>query len=101
MINSVSPKDLERKIAEDHPAWSPAARLEKAEEYLETLDERLEETLRLYVNENKISDFSYGEFTVLMIQALRRKCSYLDALFLMDAYLKDPLNGKAMILRRM
>ena len=31
---------------------------------------------------------------------MRRRCSYLQAVLLMDAYLKDPRNGKALILRR-
>lgn len=31
---------------------------------------------------------------------MRHGCSYLQAVLLMDAYLKDPCNGKALILRR-
>ena len=99
MLKNISVKDLQQAIALDHPFWDSAAARNQAEEYIATIDERLEEPLRLFLCENRKTDFSHGEFSILMIQSFCR-CSYVDAVVLMDAYLKDPRNGKAMILRR-
>lgn len=100
MLRVISRQDLERLLLQDHPTWIADAITRQAEEYRLRLDERLEEPLRQYLQTGTPQEFSYGEFSLLFIQALRHGCSYFQAVTLMDAYLKDPLNGKALILRR-
>ncbi len=100
MIRSVSVKELEALVAADHPEWDRRAIEETAKEYAGMLDDRFDEPLRRYVREGEMAELRHGEFSLYLIRAMRKNCSYLQAVVLMDAYLKDELNGKALILRR-
>lgn len=100
MLHAIANQELEHLLALDHPSWTAEALAQQAEEYRRFLDDRLEEPLRRYLDTGTPQQFQSGEFSLLLIQALRHGCSYLQAVILMDAYLKDPLNGKALILRR-
>ena len=88
MLHTISNQELEHLLTLDHPTWTPQAIAQQAEEY------------RRYLDTGKPQQFQSGEFSLLLIQAMRRRCSYLQAVLLMDAYLKNPRNGKALILRR-
>lgn len=100
MLRAISNQELEHLLTLDHPTWTTQAITQQAEEYRQFLDDRLEEPLRRYLDTGKPQQFQSGEFSLLLIQALRHGCSFLQAVALMDAYLKDPRNGKALILRR-
>ena len=100
MLHAISNQELEHLLPLDHPTWSTQAITQQAEEYRQFLDDRLEAPLRRYLDTGKPQQFQAGEFSLLLIQAMRHGCSYLQAVLLMDAYLKDPCNGKALILRR-
>lgn len=100
MLHTISNQELEHLLTLDHPAWTPQAIAQQAEAYRNFLDDRLEAPLRHYLDTGKPQQFQSGEFSLLLIQAMRHGCSYLQAVLLMDAYLKDPQNGKALILRR-
>lgn len=100
MLRAISNQELEHLLILDHPTWTAQAIAQQAEEYRQFLDDRLEEPLRRYLDTGKPQQFQSGEFSLLLIQALRHGCSFLQAVTLMDAYLKDPRNGKALILRR-
>lgn len=100
MITNVTSQELERFLSKEHPAWHPQSIHTHAEEYLSTIDDRLSLAAEAWIKTGKRVDYQYGEFSLYLIQALRQNCSYWDAIILMDAYIKDPLNGKALILRR-
>lgn len=100
MLNSITIPEMEGLIKTDHPNWAQDAIHNLAQEYINFMDSRLEKPLRTYLDTQKMTDFAHGEFTLLLIRAMKGNCSYLTAVSLMDAYLKDSLNGKALILRR-
>lgn len=100
MVRSITQKEMEALLRADHPAWDAGALERRAQELAGALDDRFDEPLRRYVREGEETNLRHGEFSLTQIRALRRKCSYMQAVVLMDAYLKDPLNGKALILRR-
>ena len=100
MLYSVSLEELETLIREDHPHWVSEAVHNRAIAYRDSLDARLEEPLRILIREKRMSDVQYGEFSLYHIRALRHNCSYFQAILLMDAYMKDPQAGKALIFRR-
>ena len=100
MIKTVTSEELASFLSEEHPSWMPSGLQKQADEYLLSIDERLTEALTALIKKGDCVDFKFGEFSLYLIRALRHNCSYFDAIVLMDAYIKDPLNGKALILRR-
>lgn len=100
MISQVSADKMAAALAAENPGWTAEGARRQAEEDLAFWDDRLAPAVRAYVEEGKISDFHHGEFSLLLIQKLRHGCGFLRAAGLMDAYLKDPLHGKAHILKR-
>ncbi len=100
MISISSPKTLESLCAATHPDWSSEAIQEIIIRFLDRCDPRLEKALEAYTAFGVESDYTYGEFSLSLICALRRGCSFLDAVMLMNEYMLDPLKGKALILRR-
>lgn len=100
MLNNISAEQLADTILANNPNWSAQAAKEQAAEYISQWDECLSEAVHNYLSTGFETDYKYGEFSILLIKALRHNCSYLQAVSLMDAYIKNSLNGKAMILRR-
>ncbi len=100
MITSITNNELAAALAKENPAWTKGALANAAKEYLSCWDDRLESVLTKYIKEGKATDFKHGEFSIFIIRALRHNCGFLQAVSLMDAYLKDTTNGKALILRR-
>lgn len=99
MINTITRSELEFFLEQEHPFWTRESLQDHATEYLSLLDERLAPAVTALIREGKKLDYQHGEFSLYLIQAMRQ-CSYWETITLMDGYLKDPLNGKAMILRR-
>lgn len=100
MITNITNQELELFLAKEYPAWHAQSVHDHANEYLTSIDERLAIAIEALVKSGERIDFQYGEFSLYLIQALRQNCSFWEAIILMDAYIKDPLNGKALILRR-
>ena len=100
MLNTILIDQLTAKILSDNPSWNPDSAKKLANDYVESWDERLEPLLQNYLSSGTESDYQHGEFSIFLIRALRHNCSYLYAMSLMDAYIKDPINGKALILQR-
>lgn len=100
MITNITSQELELFLAKEHPTWNAQSVYNHANEYLTSIDERLSISVEALVKSGERIDFQHGEFSLYLIQSLRQNCSYWDAIILMDAYIKDPLNGKALILRR-
>lgn len=100
MPPQVHPEEIARLIAQAHPGWTTEAVQEHACACAKTLDERLLGLLRAHIDTGTTPNFRHGEFSVIQIQRMARGRSYLDALMLMDAYLKDEASGRALILRR-
>ena len=90
-------------IVRQYPGWDDAYAQRYADQHLAELDPRLKALLYTYATTGKTSNFSYSHgaetFSVLEIQAMRR-CSYLDAVLLLNNYIHDPLSGRARIMRR-
>lgn len=100
MITNITSQELELFLAKEHPTWHAQGVHNRANEYLTSIDERLATAVKALVKSGERIDFQYGEFSLYLIQALCNNCSYWNAIILMDAYIKDPLKGKALILRR-
>ena len=100
MISISSAEKLKNIIRSEHSSWSESAIDKYAVDLINNCDKRLEEVINKYISQNVESDFSHGEFSIFLIRAMRHNCGFMDAVLMMDAYLKDPLRGKAMILRR-
>ncbi|MCR4642139.1 MAG: hypothetical protein K5697_08940 [Lachnospiraceae bacterium] len=100
MFHTITLAEFVSSLSEEHPTWNREAIIQEAQNDLENWDERLEPAVIAYIREGRRTDFRLGDFSILMIQALHYNCGFLTAAGLMDAYLKDPKNGKALILRR-
>ena len=99
MLTRTTAAQMEELLRREHPGWTPTARRDMARLYVETLDARLDEALARHAASGEIRDVAAGDFSLLAIRALRG-CSYLEAAVLLDGYLKDPVLGRAKILRR-
>ncbi len=103
MLNSVNFSMMKQFISTASPALNKDYTEELAKELLKTLDERLDDAIYCFCTSGKKKDFSFtqnGEtFSVLEIMAMRR-CSYYEAVLLMDDFIKDAKTGRARIMRR-
>lgn len=100
MLTCVTTQELAALIARDHPFWDLGAIMQQAQEYHETMDRRLETALRAYLDTGEQQTFRHGDFSLFQIQQMRPGRSYFTALTMMNAYLRDPESGRALILRR-
>ena len=100
MITSVTDKEFALALAKENPGWTKEAISTESKECLSYWDERLELVVSKYIKEGVCSDFKYGEFSIFIIKALKNNCGFLKAISLMNSYLKDSTNGKALILNR-
>lgn len=100
MLKTVNQSEIAALMTREHSTWDLNAIQKQAEEYAATMDHRLDPLLRQYLDTGATPNFRYGEFSVIQIQRLRKGTSYFTALTMMDAYLKDMENGRALILRR-
>ena len=102
-MNCMTLDMMKELLTRQHPGWDSAYVERCAAQLLATLDARLCALLHTHYTTGKTPDFShtYGgeKFSVLEIRAIRN-CSYLDAVVLMDAYIREPAVGRAKILRR-
>ncbi len=99
MLQGISIHELEMLLQREYPHWADSAYPLYANQIKQTMDERLESALSAYAADGTEVDYTHDEFSVLAIRRLRR-CSYLEALRLMDTYLKDPRKGRIHIMRR-
>lgn len=100
MLKNVTSAELAILLAREHPQWDPRVVQQQAEEHVAAMDSRLDPLLRQYLDTGETPNFRHKEFSVIQLQRLRKGTSYFTALLMMDAYLKDPVNGRALILRR-
>lgn len=100
MLSSVNVQELQDLITRDHPGWDASVIAQRAEEYRRTMDSRLDSLLRAYLDTGETRNFRSGEFSVIMIQRMRKGRSYFEALIMMDGLLKDPEIGRLKIFRR-
>lgn len=99
MLKTVTVDALAKLILREHPQWDAGAVRARAERDVQTLDARFDQPLAEYAAGARRREEESGEFSLLQIQAMRG-CGYLDAVELLDAYIRDPARGKALILRR-
>ena len=99
MLTQVSLSEMETMLAKERHYEGRDDLLRAARHLLETLDPRLDNILSIYAKEGRYTDFSEGGMSVITISSLRR-CGFLEAVILMDAYLKDPDDGLDRIVRR-
>lgn len=99
-MDNVSIDQLANRIHSDNPMWTIESTKNLASEYVSRWDNCFSDLVNDYLSQGVERDFQYGEFSLFLIKALRHNCSYLIAIDLMNSYMSDPLNGKALILRR-
>ena len=100
MLKNVSLEQMTEQLHTDNPGWTAEAAGREAAKYMANWDERLSDSVNDFLENRIETDYRHGEFSILLIKALRHNCSYLQAVGMMDAYMKDSVNGKALILRR-
>lgn len=100
MIKVSSIDKLKEKLRLEHPVWDSNALDNYANELIATCSNELEEVIEKYISSDEETDYSHGEFSIFLIRAMRNNCGFIDAVTLMDAYLKDAFHGKALITRR-
>lgn len=99
MLRKTGLENLEIMIAQEYPLCHKDYASDMARKCIAEMDERLDEYLLDYACSGIMREFEHGEFSLLMIRSMCR-CGYFRACMLMDGYIKDPVRGKAMILRR-
>jgi len=99
MLQKITADQLVQLFRREYPNWAETAWSTYALQLKNNLDERLEDAIVSYAADGTEVDFYQGEFTVMEIRRLRR-CGYLEALMLMDEYLKNPVKGRMRIMRR-
>ena len=99
MEASVHSDEVARLMAQAHPGWTAEAVSQQALRCAATMDERLLPLVREHIDTGATPNFRHEEFSLVQIQRLSHGRSYIDALILMDAYLKDEEAARARILR--
>lgn len=99
MIYSMTCSDMEALLKREYPHRAPESLEAMAATLLTQLDDQLDASVRAYWTDGTETDFYSGEFSIFEIRRLRH-CGYLDALILMDGYLKDARVGRMRIMRR-
>lgn len=100
MLKGISNEKYMAALARENPSWAVEGIHRQAEIDLASFDERLFPAVKAYVEDGRATDYRFGEFSLFLIQGLRRNCGYLQAVSLMDSYMKDMETGKSQILRR-
>lgn len=90
---------LLRQLDRAHPYWSAEARSDRARALAEELSPQLRPVMVKWLDSGLEGEYDAGEFSVRRLMGL---CGvgYLDALELMDTYLKDPEAGRTAIFFR-
>lgn len=99
MLSRVTLEEMERMLRNERHYARDEELKRDAQMYCAQLDQRLDQPLSVYAREGRCTEFSFGDMSLLTIRSLRR-CGFLEAAVLMDAYLKDPAAGLARITRR-
>lgn len=99
MLKNITLEQLEQLFRREYPHWAESAYPKHAQRAKETMDERLEEAVIAFAQDGTCTDVREGEFSVHGIQRLRH-CGFLEALLLMDEYMKDERAGRMRIMRR-
>lgn len=88
---------LIHQLSQAHPHWAPQAWQDKALWFETELSAELQPFLANWLQTGAEKEYASGAFSLRKIMGL---CGvdYLDALDLMDLYLKDPRRGQAAIL---
>lgn len=100
MLQKVDTNMMQQLLRQENPSWTDRYIQRTASEYVSEMDTSLDEPLWTYARSGHRTDLHHGEFSLLIILALRPGCGYVQAAAYLDAYIKDPVAGKAMILRR-
>lgn len=97
MLKSVNEAQISTVIKRERPQWTEYAVQSFASKMVNTFDSRLDEVIREYCIHDMKIPFRHFEFTIATIQKLQH-CDFLDALQMMDTYLKDKDQGRLIIL---
>ena len=99
MLQLVTLSEMETMLSKERYYQRREDLLKDAQYLLDTIDSRLDTVLSIYAKEGRYTDFSMDGMSVITISSLRH-CGFLEAAILMDAYLKDPVDGLDQIVRR-
>ena len=100
MLHKMDIDTMRQLLRQENPAWADSYIQRTAVKYVTEMDGSLDEPLWTYAKDGHKTDLRRGEFSLLMILALQPGCGYVQAAAYLDAYIKDPVVGKALILRR-
>ena len=100
MLKLVSYEEMLSLIKKDHPFWVEEAQKDEAARYISEFDERLDLPLRQYLDTGEEPMFRYEEYSLYRIQNVKKGRSFLEAVRLMNEYIKDKDNGLLLIYRR-
>lgn len=99
MLTQVSLSEMETMLAKERYYQCREDRIKDAQHLLETLDSRFDNILSVYAKEGRYTDYDENGMSVITISSLRN-CGFLEAVILMNAYLKNPADGLDQIVRR-
>ena len=88
---------LAEKFYACHPRYDKSGCYKYAEKILAELSHELEEVLDKWLLTGEEIDYVHGKYSVSLIMDLRSMC-YIDALELLNYYVKDPIDGEIKIL---
>ena len=98
MLRKATEAGLYKIIREAHPHWNDEASRIIVKNNVEQFDESLDDLISTYAETGMITFFQHGEFSIFDIIMIRDNCSFYDAVELIDAYIKDEVDGKLRII---
>ncbi len=99
MMSKISVVQLEKLLRRENPFWDESAYLYYAKQLFQNIDICLEDVILSFIKDGTQKDYRFNEFSIVEIQRLRQ-CNYLEALLLLNDYIKDPYKGRLRILHR-
>ncbi len=99
MLTLITIPELTSLLMSERKYVDPVDAAKEAKKIATTMDSSLDVALSNYVKTGKYTEVDAGDMSLLTIKSLRR-CGFLEAAMLLDAYIKDPETGLAFITRR-
>lgn len=97
MLNNISIDVIAKTIAKDHIGLDESGVRLRAESFKNEVNGELEECVKDYVENDNMTEYVYGDFSLGEIMGIRR-CGYMEAIRLMSIYMDDNKQGEFEIL---
>lgn len=92
-------KKIVKIVKEKKPFYDEKAIEKLAKDFIQELDESLAKVLYNYIENNEKKDYEHNELSLSLLHN-GLKYSYLDSIYLLNVYMKDPNAAKMKIFRK-